>query len=98
MDQAFLRRFNAIIQFPMPRQTERLALWNSTLPLKASFAEDIDIKSITAKYKLSGSAIVNIIHNASLQTIYKNSVIISKHDIMEGIKREFEKEEKAFVG
>jgi hypothetical protein len=39
-----------------------------------------------------------VIHYASLQTISRNSMIIQKKDIVEGIKREYEKEEKVFAG
>jgi len=96
LDSAFIRRFNAIIHFPMPGQEERLKIWKSSIPEKATIADDIDLMVIAKKYELSGSAIVSVIHYASLQTIYKNSTVISKTDIIEGIKREYEKEEKVF--
>lgn len=96
IDQAFIRRFNSIIHFPMPNNDERLALWKSSVPPKATLANDIDLHSIASKYELSGSAIVSVIHYASLQTIYKNCTVISKADILEGIKREYEKEERVF--
>lgn len=98
IDQAFIRRFNAIIQFPMPNQEERLAIWKETIPAKASLAEDVDMEFISAMYEISGSAIVSAVHYASLQTIYKNNTTILKRDIMEGIKREYEKEDKVFNG
>ena len=60
-------------------------------------ADDIDLLSIGKKYELSGSAIVSVIHYASLQTIYRSSTIILKQDIIEGIKREYEKEERVFI-
>ncbi|MCO4294466.1 ATP-binding protein [Solitalea sp. MAHUQ-68] len=97
IDQAFVRRFNAIIHFPIPNPQERLELWKSSVPSKAVLANDIDLKTIAHKYELSGSAIVNVIHYASLQTIHQNSITIQKADILEGIKREYEKEEKVFV-
>lgn len=96
IDQAFIRRFNSIIHFPMPNKEERLNLWKSSVPPKATLAEDIDLIAIAAKYELSGSAIVSVIHYASLQTIYKKCTVISKADILEGIKREYEKEERVF--
>jgi AAA+ superfamily predicted ATPase len=97
IDQAFVRRFNAIIHFPMPNATERHQIWKSAVPPKAALAEDVDLLSIGGKYELSGSSIVSVIHYASLQTICRNSAIISKEDIIEGIKREYEKEEKVFT-
>ena len=96
MDSAFIRRFNTIIHFPMPSPEERLKIWKSSIPGKATIADDIDFMAIARKYELSGSAIVSVIHYASLQTIYKNSTVIFKADIIEGIKREYEKEERVF--
>lgn len=98
IDQAFIRRFNAIIHFPMPNPLERLRLWESSIPPKAELAADVDLSLIAQKFELSGSAIMNVIHYASLQTIHQNSNKILFKDIQEGIKREFEKEEKVFNG
>ena len=96
MDPAFIRRFNSIIHFPMPEAADRVQIWKRSLPCKASLAEDVDINTIARKYELSGSAIASAIHYASLQTINKNSTVISKHDILEGIKKEYQKEERVF--
>lgn len=97
IDQAFIRRFNAVIQFPMPTANERQLLWQTTMPAKAQLSDDIDIKSIAGRYELSGSSIVSVVHYASLQSISRGSNIISRADILEGIKREYEKEEKVFT-
>ena len=39
---------------------------------------------------------MNIIHYASLQALNKKSHILSKESLLEGIKREYEKEERVF--
>ena len=96
IDSAFVRRFNAIIHFPMPGHQERFELWNNSKPMQAAFENDTDIWNIAAKYELSGSAIMNIIHYASLQALNKKSNILSKETLLEGIKREYEKEERVF--
>lgn len=96
MDAAFIRRFNSIIHFPIPNANERYKIWQTSLPAKASLAEDIDLTAISSKYELSGSSIINVIHYASLQAINKNSQIIFKTDLIEGIRREYEKEDKVF--
>jgi len=98
IDQAFVRRFNSIIHFPVPNSAERLELWKTSLPPKAILEKDVDLASIATKYEVTGAAIVNVIHYASLQSIFRNSTIITRHDIMEGFKREYEKEERVFVG
>lgn len=98
IDQAFIRRFNAVIYFPMPNPTERYEIWKTSLPAKAQLSDDIDLKAIANKYELTGSSIVSVIHYAALQTIHKKGTSIEKKDLIEGIKREYEKEEKVFVG
>ena len=96
IDPAFVRRFNAVVHFPMPELAERMQIWNSAIAKNASFSEDADINTIARKYELSGSAIVSALHYASLKTINKNSTVISQADLLEGIKKEFEKEERVF--
>lgn len=97
IDETFFRRINFIIEFPMPDADLRQRIWESSISPKAKWAIEVDLKSISEKYELSGGAIVNIIKYASLQSISKNSTTISKSDIIEGIKQEFDKEGKEFV-
>jgi SpoVK/Ycf46/Vps4 family AAA+-type ATPase len=96
LDSAFIRRFNSIIYFPMPNQEERYKIWRNSIPAKAGLGEDVDLFAIARRYELNGSAIVSVIHYSSLQTIFKKSMVISREDIMEGIRREYEKEERVF--
>lgn len=98
IDQAFVRRFNSIIHFPMPNATERYQIWKTSIPIKATLENEIDLMAIASRYEVSGSSIVNVIHYASLQTIFRNSTQICKRDIIEGFKREYEKEERVFIG
>ena len=96
IDQAFVRRFNGIILFSPPSVAERLEIWKKAIPPKASLAPDVDLTAIANRYELTGSSIVSVIHYASLQTIRRNSSSILNRDILEGIKKEYEKEEKVF--
>jgi|KBSMisStandDraft_5_1062788.scaffolds.fasta_scaffold03307_3 hypothetical protein len=98
IDQAFIRRFNTIIQFPIPTPLERLEIWKSSIPTKAALAPDVDLATIAHRYELSGSSIISVIHFASLQTLHRNSKTILRSDLVEGIRREYEKEEKVFAG
>ncbi|MBC7851255.1 MAG: ATP-binding protein, partial [Chitinophagaceae bacterium] len=96
IDSAFIRRFNAIIHFPFPSPQERERIWRVAFPPKGSLDDQLDLQSLATKYELSGSAIVSVLHYASLQTIYRNSTVLCKKDVLEGIKREYEKEERVF--
>jgi hypothetical protein len=97
IDQAFLRRFNAILHFPMPDAAERLSLWQKNLPATIPVSDAIDFKSYAGKYEFSGSAITNILQYASLGALSRPTKCIVNEDILAGIKRELIKEDKALV-
>lgn len=93
IDEAFLRRFNAIIRFPFPGEDERREIWKRTLPAQADrecLAERL------ARFELSGGNIVNIVQFAALMAISAGRNAIRLEEALLGIQREFEKEGKVF--
>lgn len=96
LDPAFTRRFNILIPFPLPEEKEREQLWQRSISPKASFSKEVNVAKLASKYELSGSAIMNVIHYASLQALSKNTNTLTKADILEGIKQEHEKEGRNF--
>lgn len=90
LDQAFMRRFQTIIQFSMPGVAERRILWNNTLPTTISKADDISLDQLAERFELSGAAILNIVHAASIRALSEKRPIQSV-DLMEGIRHEFAK-------
>lgn len=94
MDDAFLRRFQTIIHFPMPDEKERQKLWEQSFSKKSKLANNIDISGIAEKYSLSGGSIINVVRYASLMTISRKSSEIQITDIIKGIRREYQKEGK----
>jgi AAA+ superfamily predicted ATPase len=96
LDEAFTRRFQSIVYFPMPKPTERLQLWQQTFPDAVQLDQRIDLKRVAEKYELSGSNIVNIVHYCCLQALADNTNIIKMENLLAGINREFIKENKVF--
>lgn len=94
IDDAFLRRFHSIIHFPMPGLPERLALWLGCRPASIEVETGLDWQQIANTYELSGAAIVNVIQYAGIKALSRNDQVIRKQDIIDGIRREFRKEEK----
>ncbi|EOR94495.1 Cell division protein FtsH [Arcticibacter svalbardensis MN12-7] len=94
VDEAFGRRLQSIIHFPIPKSYERSILWRQTFSDKIELEADLDIDSIADKYELAGGSIINIVQYASLMALHRNENIIRARDIMEGIKKEFRKEGK----
>ncbi|CAK0757041.1 ATPase family associated with various cellular activities (AAA) [Gammaproteobacteria bacterium] len=94
LDEAFSRRFESVIYFPLPRPEERLRLWRQGISPKARLEESIDLDKIAREHELSGSAIMNAIRYASLQALRRDSETISFDEVQQGIRREYVKERK----
>ena len=94
MDEAFVRRFQSIIYFPLPTTEQRHILWQKSFSPASSLEEEIDLYAIADKFELSGGAIMNIVRYASLRAISRASLTILKSELMEGIRREFRKDGK----
>ena len=96
IDEAFTRRFQSLCPFELPGAKERKQIWLKNIPTPLVISPEIDIEVISKRYELSGSNILNIIHYSSLQVLHAGSNMLSKEILMEGIKREYQKEDRLF--
>ncbi len=96
IDDAFLRRFNAIFKFTLPDADERLQIWKRSLPEKMNLEKTLNLEEVAKKYKLTGGNIINVVHRASLDALNNGSETITLESVLYGIKREMEKEGKIF--
>lgn len=94
MDEAFTRRFQSMIHFTMPSAEERLLLWEKAFSGKCSLDPSIDLENIAEQFELAGGAIINVLRYCALTAIQKNETVVSYYDLLEGIRREFKKENK----
>lgn len=91
IDEAFARRFQSMIHFPMPHAEQRLQLWQNTFSQHTQLASNIDIREIAQKYTLSGGNIVNVVRYASLMAMKNNRHTIKREELIDGIAKEYEK-------
>jgi hypothetical protein len=91
LDEAFMRRFQSSIFFPMPQTDERLLLWEKGFPTQAQLEPKIDLASLAASHELSGGAIINVIQHSLLMALDHQDKVIRLEDIREGIRREYQK-------
>lgn len=96
IDDAFLRRFNAIVKFPFPEEEQREAIWRVSLPDSARFEPGVDLPKQLGKFELAGGNIINVVQHACLEAIARGSDTITLDDALKGIRREVEKEGKVF--
>jgi hypothetical protein len=60
VDEAFLRRLDAIVDFPLPEVDDRRRLWVRNLSADAPKADDIDVDFLARQFQLSGGNIRNV--------------------------------------
>ena len=92
IDTAFLRRFNAIVHFPVPDPEERLHLWKIYLPAKNGLS-DAEVLTIANKYDVTGSTVLNAIHHSAINA-FASKRLINHEDILESLRRELRKEDR----
>jgi len=92
IDDAFVRRLQTIIQFPMPRPEERYEIWLKTFPSQIAIADDIDWRHIAARHELSGAGILNVTHFCAIDVLAKQSLRMDLKGLEAAIQREFVKE------
>jgi len=96
IDDAFLRRFQSVIHFPMPKSEQRLQLWKNAIPSSAKLSKEVNLNQIANNYEITGGSIMNVIRHAALMAIENGDGVIQQRDLQEGIIREFRKEGKTF--
>ena len=94
IDEAFLRRFNAIIRFPLPTREEREQIWLRTLPHRG---DRMELGRRLSEFELSGGNIVNVVQFAAIAAISAGRDAIALVDAVKGVQREVEKEGKVFA-
>ncbi|MEM8614778.1 MAG: ATP-binding protein [Cyanobacteria bacterium P01_H01_bin.105] len=94
VDEAFSRRFEQVIYFPMPRKRERHFIWEKGLPEKTTLEPGIDLKQLAAQYEMSGGMIMNVIRFVCLQAIARNDTVLKQADFVEGARREYAKDNR----
>ena len=91
IDEAFLRRFTAVVDFPFPEAPERLRIWERVLPTAYPLAENISLPAVAEEFKLAGANIWNVAVAAGVAAAGSSSREISRSMLAHAIKREYQK-------
>jgi AAA+ superfamily predicted ATPase len=91
LDEAFMRRFQASVFFPMPQPNERKELWSKGFPKNIELEERINLNELAKSYELSGGSIIQVIQHSLLMALDQGSDQVKLGDIREGIRREYHK-------
>jgi energy-coupling factor transporter ATP-binding protein EcfA2 len=90
MDEAFVRRMNFIINFPIPKAEQRRQIWQSIWPDHAPQAEDVEADWLAKKFELSGGNIRNVALASAFLAAEDEQPIQQRH-IIQAVRREYQK-------
>ena len=90
MDEAFISRFNIVIEFPLPDESERRRIWSMIFPREAPLAPGVDFGWLAREVRLSGGKIRNIAVSAAFQAASGDGVI-GMGELIEAARREYER-------
>ena len=94
IDEAFARRFQASIFFPLPDADHRLMLWQGYFKGKCPLDSNADLRALADKYELSGGAIANIVRYGAIRALHSQRNAITHEDLIKGVAKELIKEGK----
>lgn len=94
IDDAFARRFQSMIYFPVPTYELRVELWKKAFGQDFELAPSVDINSIAKNYDMAGGAITNVLRYCGLKALSREDNVILQEDIIAGIRKELIKEGK----
>lgn len=81
IDDAFIRRFNDIVKFSIPTESERKEIWEKSFPSKSDYN---DIPGLVKKYDLSGGNIINVVQYAGIQAVKRKRAATKKVAVLNG--------------
>jgi SpoVK/Ycf46/Vps4 family AAA+-type ATPase len=90
IDEAFIRRLDSVLEFPLPEEAERLQIWRRAMPPEAPMAAEVDLAFLARKFKLAGGYIRNIALTAGFLAAADAQPISMRH-LARATRREYQK-------
>ncbi|MFN2588679.1 MAG: ATP-binding protein [Actinomycetota bacterium] len=90
VDDAFTRRLDAVVEFPLPDEAARLRLWKHHLGGRLPLAPDVDVDFLARAFRLAGGNIRNV----ALQGAYLaagNGGVVGMPQLIQATEREYHK-------
>jgi len=90
VDEAFARRLDSVVDFPMPEPPYRRVLWNASLGSQIPRADDVDLEFLAERFELSGGNIRSIALTAAYMAA-ESGQEVTMADLVRATAREYRK-------
>lgn len=92
LDDAFVRRLQFIIEFPLPDAAERSQIWRQVFPDQLPQSSDLEFEDLAQRHELTGASIRNIaLAAAFLAAADQNGTMMTMQHITQAVQREYQK-------
>lgn len=81
IDEAFSRRFQSVIYFPMPDEELRIRLWQNMLPVQWLGKDREEFIVMAAETELSGGSITNVVRRCAVQMLMQDQKTLSRQTL-----------------
>ena len=88
IDEAFSRRFQSVVYFPMPDEELRRELWRNMLPKKWLGRQAEELIALAAGTELSGGSITNVVRRCALRLVMSGRNTLDKETLKEALGKE----------
>ena len=88
IDEAFSRRFQSVIYFPMPTDELRRELWQNMLPKEWLGNNAEQLLNIAAETELSGGSIINVVRRCALKMARYGITYLDERILKESLSAE----------
>lgn len=88
IDEAFSRRFQSIIYFPMPNEELRAELWRKMLPKQWLGDGSDELIAHAARTELSGGSITNVVRRCALRLLEPGRKTLDEATLREALRKE----------
>lgn len=95
-DDAFLRRINYVVKYPLPDAEYREKIWRSFFPAATPQSSDLDFSYLASKLQIAGGSIKNIVL-ASAFLAAANQTPVGMRHIVTAAKQELRKSGKLLL-
>jgi hypothetical protein len=90
LDEAFVRRLHATVDFPVPGEAERRRIWTQIWPAETPRDRDLDLGLLARQVEVTGGNIRNIAVAAAFLAAADGGVVTMPH-LLQATRREYQK-------
>jgi len=97
IDEAFLRRIQFIVEFPLPSEHLRRLIWQKKIPARVPKSAGLDVNYLAKHFEISGGDIKNAALQATFMAAEAGTPLTMEH-LLAALRREYRKMGKHFPG